>query len=84
MLSSVLDPALRKYEGKTLTEIGREMGEDPRDAVMDLVIADQGQSSVITAIMSEADVRAALADPLVSICTDSDAQHGLSSDRASP
>ncbi len=74
MLSSVLDPALRKYEGKTLTEIGREMGEDPRDAVMDLVIADKGQSSVITAIMSEADVRAALADPLVSICTDSGAQ----------
>ena len=74
MLSSVLDPALRKYEGKTLTEIGREMGEDPRDAVMDLVIADKGQSSVITAIMDEADVRAALADPLVSICTDSGAQ----------
>ena len=74
MLSSVLDPALRKYEGKTLTEIGHEMGEDPRDAVMDLVIADKGQSSVITAIMDEADVRAALADPLVSICTDSGAQ----------
>ena len=74
MLSSVLDPALRKYEGKTLTEIGREMGEDPRDAVMDLVIADKGQSGVITSIMDEADVRAALADPLVSICTDSGAQ----------
>ncbi|MGE5244290.1 MAG: N-acyl-D-amino-acid deacylase family protein [Betaproteobacteria bacterium] len=74
MLSSVLDPSLRKYEGMTLTEIGRAMGEDPRDAVMDLVIADRGESSVITSIMSGDDVRAALASPLVGIGTDSGAQ----------
>lgn len=74
MLSSVLDPALRHYEGKTLTEIGREMGKDPRDAVMDLVIADRGNSAVITSIMSEDDVRLALQSPLVSVDTDSGAQ----------
>ena len=44
MLSSVLNPTLRKYEGMTLTEIGKAMGKDPRDAVMDLVIADRGES----------------------------------------
>ncbi len=74
MLSSVLDPALRKYEGKTLTEIGREMGKDPRDAVMDLVIADKGESAVIIAIMTEEDVKAALRHPLVSVGTDSGAK----------
>jgi N-acyl-D-amino-acid deacylase len=74
MLSSVLNPDLRKYEGMTLTEIGRAMGEDPRDAVMDLVIADRGESSVITAIMDEQDVRTALASPLVGVGTDSGAQ----------
>jgi N-acyl-D-amino-acid deacylase len=74
MLSSVLNPDLRKYEGMTLTEIGKAMGKDPRDAVMDLVIADKGQSSVITAIMSEDDVRTALAHPLVGVGTDSGAQ----------
>lgn len=74
LLSSVLDPALRKWEGKTLTEIGREMGVDPRDAVMDLVIADRGESSVIISIMREDDVRAALVHPLVSIGTDSGAR----------
>ena len=74
LLSSVLDPALRKWEGKTLTEIGREMGVDPRDAVMDLVIADRGESSVIISIMREDDVRAALTHPLVSIGTDSGAR----------
>jgi N-acyl-D-amino-acid deacylase len=74
MLSSVLNPALRKYEGKTMTEIGRAMGKDPRDAVMDLVVADKGESAVITAIMSEDDVKTALKNPLVGVGTDSGAQ----------
>jgi len=74
MLSSVLDPQLRKYEGLTFTEIGKQMGKDPRDAVMDLVIADHGNSHVITNIMSEDDVQAALRHPLVSVGSDSPAQ----------
>jgi N-acyl-D-aspartate/D-glutamate deacylase len=74
LLSSVLDPALRKWEGKTLAEIGKEMGKDPRDAAMDLVIADRGESSVIISIMREDDVRAALAHPMVAIGTDSGAR----------
>jgi len=74
MLSSVLKPELRKYEGMTLTEIGRAMGKDARDAVMDLVVADRGQSSVITSIMSDADVATGLKHPLVGVGTDSGAQ----------
>jgi dihydroorotase/N-acyl-D-amino-acid deacylase len=74
MLSSVLDVSLRKWEGKTLAQIGKEMGKDPRDAVMDLVIADRGESSVIISIMREDDVKLALSNPLVSIGTDSAAR----------
>ena len=74
MLSTVLNPDLRKYEGMTLSEIGRAMGKDPRDAVMDLVIADRGESSVITSIMDEDDVRAAMRHPLVGVGTDSGAK----------
>jgi dihydroorotase/N-acyl-D-amino-acid deacylase len=74
MLSTVLDPSLRKWEGKTLAEIGREMSKDPRDAVMDLVIADRGESSVIISIMREDDVKLALANPMISIGTDSGAR----------
>jgi dihydroorotase/N-acyl-D-amino-acid deacylase len=74
MVASVLNPELRKYEGMTLTEVGRAMGKDPRDALMDLVVADAGQTACIISIMSEADVRAALAHPLVSIDTDSGAK----------
>jgi N-acyl-D-amino-acid deacylase len=74
MLSSVLNPDLRKYEGMTLAAIGKAMNKDPRDAVMDLVIADRAESSVITSIMSEQDVETALKHPLVGVGTDSGAQ----------
>jgi len=74
MLSSVLNADLRKYEGMTLAQIGQAMNKDPRDAVMDLVIADRGESSVITSIMSDEDVETALRHPLVGVGTDSGAQ----------
>jgi dihydroorotase/N-acyl-D-amino-acid deacylase len=74
LLSSVLNPELRHFEGLTFTQIGQELRIDPRDAVMDLVIRDKGESSVITSIMNEEDVRIALKSPLVSVGTDSAAQ----------
>jgi N-acyl-D-aspartate/D-glutamate deacylase len=74
MVSTVLNPALRKYEGMTLTAIGKAMGKDPRDAVIDLVIADKGETSVVTSIMDEEDVRTALKHPLVGVGTDSGAK----------
>jgi len=74
MLSTVADPSLRKLEGKNLAEIGKEMSKDPRDAVMDLVIADRGESSVIISIMREDDVKLALSNPLIAIGTDSGAR----------
>ena len=74
MVSTVLNPDLRRYEGMTLTAIGKAMGKDPRDAVMDLVIADRDATSVITSIMNEDDVRTALRHPLVGVGTDSGAQ----------
>jgi len=74
MLAEAIAPELRKYEGKTLSEIGRLLNKDPRDVVMDFVIADRAQSGVIISIMTEEDVRAALADPLVSVGTDAGAR----------
>jgi N-acyl-D-aspartate/D-glutamate deacylase len=74
MVAAVLNPELRQYEGLTLTEIGRRIGKDPRDALMDLVIADRGETDCIMAIMDEADVRAALVNPLIAIGTDSAAR----------
>lgn len=74
MVSTVLDPSLRQWEGKNLVQIGKEMGKDPRDAAMDLVIADRGETNVIISIMREDDVRTALAHPMMAIGTDSGAR----------
>jgi dihydroorotase/N-acyl-D-amino-acid deacylase len=74
MLSSAINPDLRKYQGMTMTQIGKAMGKDPREAVMDLVVADRGESEVIISIMTEDDVRTALKHPLVGIGTDSGAR----------
>jgi dihydroorotase/N-acyl-D-amino-acid deacylase len=74
MIASVLNPSLRQYQGLTLTEVARRRQVDPRDAVMDLVVADRGETDCIISIMDERDVRAALADPMVAIGTDSGAR----------
>ena len=74
MLAEATNPELRKYQGKTIAAIGKELGKDPRDVVMDFVIADRAQSGVIISIMTEADVRLALTDPLVSVGTDAGAR----------
>jgi N-acyl-D-amino-acid deacylase len=73
LIVSVVNTALKKYEGKTLEEIAREEGKDPLDALMDLVIADHGNTSNVIFMMSEDDVRAIIKHPLVSMCTDSSA-----------
>jgi N-acyl-D-amino-acid deacylase len=73
-LIQVVNPELRKYEGMNLNEIGRQLGKDPKDAAMDLDIADHGNSQVVIAVMQEADVRAAVSNPLVTYGSDSGAQ----------
>jgi dihydroorotase/N-acyl-D-amino-acid deacylase len=71
LVASVLNPELKKYEGMTIADIGKAQGKSPEDALLDLVLADRGNSGGIIFIMNEDDVRTALKHPLVSLCTDS-------------
>jgi N-acyl-D-amino-acid deacylase len=73
-LIQVLNPELRKYEGMNFQEIGRQLSKDPKDAAMDIAVADHGESRVVISIMQEADVRAAVSNPLVTFGSDSEAQ----------
>jgi N-acyl-D-amino-acid deacylase len=73
-LIQVINPELRKYEGLNFEEIGRQMGKDPKDAAMDIAIADRGNSQVVIAIMREDDVRRAVTNALVTYGSDSPAQ----------
>jgi dihydroorotase/N-acyl-D-amino-acid deacylase len=74
LVTRVLNPALKAYEGKTIAEIARAEGKDPLDALIDLVIADRANTGRVTFSMSEEDVKTALAHPLVSMCTDTGAK----------
>ena len=74
LLVTTFDPKLRRYEGLTLAEIGKQLGKDPRDVVMDVVIADRGLTFAVNAVMAEDDVRNALKHPVVSVGTDSGAR----------
>ena len=74
VLIQVANPELSKYEGLTLEEIGRAMNKDPKDAAMDLAIADRGASAVVISIMEEPDVLAAVSNPMVTFGSDSQAQ----------
>ncbi|HEV8611132.1 MAG TPA: D-aminoacylase [Thermoanaerobaculia bacterium] len=74
LITTVLKPDLKKYEGKTIAEIARAQKKDPIDVLMDLVIADRANVGRVTFSMSENDVRTALAHPLVSMGTDSGAR----------
>jgi N-acyl-D-aspartate/D-glutamate deacylase len=73
VLVDAANPANRKYEGKSMTVIAKEMGKSPADAAFDLV--EQGQSRVLAVyhMMSEADVETALKFNWTAIGSDSGA-----------
>jgi len=74
LLIQVINPDLHKYEGMNFEEIGRAMGKNPKDAAMDIAIADRGQSQVVISIMEPADVRDAVSSWMVTYGSDSEAQ----------
>jgi N-acyl-D-amino-acid deacylase len=71
LVSGVLNRDLAKYEGKRINEVARMMGkQDEIDALFDLLIADNAQTSMIVFLMSEDDVKLALRQPWVSVGVD--------------
>ena len=75
LISGVLNRELAKYEGKRINEVARMMGPrdgqpDEIDALFDLLIADNAQTSMIVFLMSEDDVKLALRQPWVSVGVD--------------
>src|SRR5262245_44965714 len=74
LIGSVTNRELEKWQGKRLSEIAAAQSKDALDALFDFIIADRGQTGAIFFMMSEADMKAALKSPLVSICTDSGAR----------
>ncbi|MET0623556.1 MAG: D-aminoacylase [Pyrinomonadaceae bacterium] len=74
LVGSVVNRSLEGLQGKRVSEIAKEQGKDELEALFDLILADRAQTGAIYFMMSEADLRAALREPFVSICTDSGAR----------
>jgi dihydroorotase/N-acyl-D-amino-acid deacylase len=70
----VVNRELESLQGKRVSEIAKEQGKDELEALFDIVAADRGQTGAIYFMMSEDDLRAALREHFVSICTDSGAR----------
>ena len=73
LVTSVLNAALKSYEGQTIAQIAATEKKDPVDVIMDIVVKDKGNTARVSFSMSEDDVRDALRNPLVSFATDSGA-----------
>ncbi len=70
MVVSVLNPELKKYEGRTVADIAKMENKDPFDALVDFVIADHDNTGAVYFSMDESDVRLAMQQPWVSVGTD--------------
>jgi N-acyl-D-amino-acid deacylase len=73
VLANARNPANAKYEGRRMSDVAREMGKDPADAAMDLVLEGNGRVTAIYHMMSEQDIATALKFPWVSIGSDAGA-----------
>jgi N-acyl-D-aspartate/D-glutamate deacylase len=60
----------KQYEGHNLAETARMRGQNPVDAIMDLLIEEDGVVGAIFFIMKEEDVRYAMQQPWVSVGSD--------------
>jgi len=73
LVSSVLDPAFKRYEGRTIAQIASDEHKDPLEALMDVVIAGKDHVGAVYFTMNEDDVKFAMQQPFVSVGCDAGA-----------
>jgi N-acyl-D-amino-acid deacylase len=73
MISDVSVDSLKKYEGLTLTEVGKLRNEDPYDAAFDIIIADHANTGAMYFSFDEEALRMAMKEPWVSVGQDAGA-----------
>ncbi len=70
------NPDNARFEGRSITDIAKELGKHPADAAWDLVLGGEGRVMAIYHMMSERDIRRALRFPWTSIGSDAGAARG--------
>jgi len=70
LLASFRSEKLKQYTGKTLAEVAKLRGQDPVEAIMDLVLEDRSRIGTIYFLMSEENVKKEIQQPWVSFGSD--------------
>jgi N-acyl-D-amino-acid deacylase len=69
-IAGVVDPALKPLIGRTIASIAAERGVTPEVAIMDIVLQDEGRSSMLVFLMSEENVERVARTPWVTLGAD--------------
>ena len=72
LLVGFANDSLKRYTGKTLTEVARIHGKSPEETAMDLVIADSTRVSTVYFMMSEDNIKRQLKLPYISLGSDAE------------
>jgi len=72
MLSGVVNPQLKKYDGKTVAEMAKAEGKPEMDALFDFILADEGRTGALYFMASEQDNLYGLKQPWTSVGLDAD------------
>jgi len=70
MVSAVVKPEDKRYEGKRMDEVAKMMHTDPVNALCNLLVNEGGTAYAIYFMMSESDVELAMKQPWVGIGSD--------------
>jgi N-acyl-D-amino-acid deacylase len=70
MVSGVVNPELKKFDGKTVAQIALAQKQEPLDALFDFIIADKGRTGALYFMASERDLQFGLKQPWTSLCLD--------------
>ena len=70
IIAGVVNPSLKKYDGKTVAEMAKDEQKPELDALFDFILADNAQTGALYFIAGEADLRDALKQPWTSLCLD--------------
>jgi N-acyl-D-amino-acid deacylase len=70
MISSVVNPALKKYDGMTVAEMAKAENKPEMDALFDFILADKGQTDALYFMASEQDLQYGLKQAWTSIGLD--------------
>src|SRR5438876_3719484 len=70
LVSGIVNPDLKKFDGKTIAQIAAAQKKPPLDALFDMVLADKAQTGALYFIADENDLLYGLKQPWTSLCLD--------------